>query len=179
YYPFDENELEWSEFKEKVASAQIKNNVLTLINAGALEPVMTYTELPLDPNRDFLIQTVVFFQKLNSSTNYSFVINMEDKYNMGLLTINSQSVTYALIKDGKEVYTQSSFINDLKGKNVSLSLSIKKTGGKVVVYVNADPCLKIRKINYVNTGFGYLATKGQCINVIAIGCGNADEEKDD
>ena len=178
YYPFDENELEWSEFKEKAASAQIKNNVLTLMNLGFKEPVMTYTELPFDPNNDFLIQTILFMQKLNKSTNYSVIINMEDEYNMGLLTLNSQSVTYTQIKDGKEVYSQSSFINDLKGKNVMLTLSIKKSGGKVEVWVNNDPCLKIRKIDYAYTGFGFQAYKVQCINVVAVGCGNADKEDD-
>ena len=178
YYPFDENELEWSEFKEKAASAQIKNNVLTLMNLGLKEPGMTYTELPFDPNNDFLIHTILFMSKLNKSTNYSVIINMEDKYNMGLLTLNSQSVTYTQIKDGKEVYSQSSFINDLKGKNVPLNLSIKKSGGKVEVWVNNDPCLKIRKIDYTNTGFGFQADKGQCIIAVAVGCGNADKEED-
>ena len=48
----------------------------------------------------------------------------------------------------------------------------------MVVSVNNDPCLKIRKIDYANTGFGFQANKGQVINVLGIGCGNADEEND-
>lgn len=171
-YPFDENELEWSEFNEKNGSSLITNNTLVIKNDGSSTPIYSYTELPINVNNDFCIYTKISVPKFDEETNYNFIINMDDKKNMGIISVNSSNVSYRLIKNGDNVYEQNTTINGKKGKNQFLMLVVEKKGGKVLISVNGDQCLKLRKIDYKYTGFGYAAYENQKIIVTEIACGN-------
>lgn len=175
FYPFDETELEWNEFKEKKSSSLIKKNTLVLENDGLTTPVSTYTELPININRDFCIYTTILVPKFDEETNYNFIINMDDTKNKGIITVNPSKVTYELYKNGDKVYEQTAMINGKVGKNQTITLVIEKKVGKILVSVNGDQCLKLRKIEYKNTGFGYLASENQKITVTEIACGTGRE----
>lgn len=178
FYSFEENELEWSEFKEKKASALVTANGLVLKNDGSSDNIMTYTDLPINTDRDFIITASIFASKFEKTMPVDIIINMEDQFNYGLITIEPETVKYTQYKGNQIAAQQSTLINGKKGKKTTLSVSIQKKGGKIICTVNNDPCLNIRKIDYTNTGFGFKAAPGQTITISTIGCGNADNENE-
>lgn len=178
-YPFDDNELEWNEFKTDKSSAQILNGSLYIQNKKGGSPfAYSSTELPVNTQGDFLIAATVTVPKFEKAHPYMMFFNMEDARNTGVVYFDSETVKYVQFTDGVAGKEQSALINGKKGRNVAVNLIVKKDEGRVTITVNGDECLKIRKIDFVNNGFGFGVMPDDSIIVNTISCGNKIEADD-
>lgn len=185
-YPFDENELEWNEYKTDKSSAQITNGALYITNRKGNDAVaFSATELPVNTEGDFIIAATVTVPKFERNHPYVMYFNMEDIRNTGALYFDSETVKYVKFTDGVAGAEQSALINGVKGRNTPVRLIIKKDEGRVTITINGDECLKIRKIDFTNSGFGFGAMPNDLIVINSVSCGNkiendeADSNSDD
>lgn len=171
-YGFSEQELEWNEFNDKKnkLSGRIVGDEFILKSEGR-EMCNTFTDLPINTNGDFVITADIMFKGKAKDLALKLGINMEDANNLGVIDITDSQITYTAVKDNKTGRQQTQVMNQIKDKNPVIHFKVERKEGIIVVYVNGDDVLKIRKIDYENSGLGIYCQAGQEITILQVGCG--------